>query len=451
MRCKNVSEKKMSLDALLEEALVPADEQSYKIPDNWVWTKFGNVASLKNGHAFKSTDFISEGIAVIRISDIHNNVATSNNAVKVPLSLYNDSFKIEKGDLLIAMSGATTGKTGIYVSEDVALQNQRVGNIKEHNKQVLDRKYKNYFVIFSSHKILEKAYGGAQPNVSGKIIESLEFPLPPIAEQKRITDKIETLFTKLDKVKQLIEEVKESFELRRAAILANAFEMYEPTCYKTIEEVCTIKNGYAFKSKDFVDEGMQLVRMGNLYQNQLDLSRSPVYIPTDYNEKLLDKYCIKNGDILLTLTGTKYKRDYGYAVKMEHLDRDLLLNQRIMSLTPNTEDDYLFYFLQTPEFRNDFFSFETGGVNQGNVGSKSVATIKIPWIEDISKRREVVNSIQKQLKVENTVSEILNNQFDIDNLKQSILSKAFKGELNTNNPADEPAIELLKSILQEKL
>ncbi|ODA17844.1 hypothetical protein A5N86_17475 [Geobacillus thermoleovorans] len=93
------------------------------MPGNWVWVKFGVVAKLFNGYAFKSTDYSDEGIPIIRISDLNGMETTPETAVRVPRELYNEKFLVRKGDLLIAMSGATTGKIGIYNSDEIAMQN----------------------------------------------------------------------------------------------------------------------------------------------------------------------------------------------------------------------------------------------------------------------------------------------------------------------------------------
>ena len=102
---------------------------------------------------------------------------------------------IQKGDILIAMSGATTGKTGIYNLEQDALLNQRVGKF-EPNLQHIDRAYLKHFVRKITNEVFSKAYGMAQPNISGTMIESVEIPVPPLSEQKKIVAKLEKLLGK---------------------------------------------------------------------------------------------------------------------------------------------------------------------------------------------------------------------------------------------------------------
>ena len=109
-------------------------------------------------------------------------------------------YKIKKGDLLIAMSGATTGKMGIYNNTDWAYLNQRVGCIKSKDSQLLSNLYRNYFLLLQTDGILKLAHGGAQPNISSSKINSIAIPLPPLSEQKRIVKKIEEIFTSLDEI-----------------------------------------------------------------------------------------------------------------------------------------------------------------------------------------------------------------------------------------------------------
>lgn len=220
---------------------------------------------------------------------------------------------------------------------------------------------------------------------------------------------------------------------------------------KKIKDVCRPRAGYAFDSKKFQDHGCQIVRMGNLYGGILDLSRSPVFICEDeLNERIIDRAKIKNGDILISLTGTKYKRDYGYAVCIENPE-DLYVNQRILCLTPNMSinSDFLLYYLRSNIFRDIFFSNETGGINQGNVSSKFVENIEIQ-VPPLEEQLVIVGVLKNTLLKEDQARELAEFVLQyIELIKKSILAKAFRGELGTNNPEEESAIELLKTILME--
>ena len=111
---------------------------------------------------------------------------------------YDEKFLINIGDLLVAMSGATTGKMGVYNDERKALLNQRVGNIKATPAIIAG--YRNYYMYSMIGTILQNAYGGAQPNISASELCEFNVPIPPINEQKRIVAKIEELYSVLDKI-----------------------------------------------------------------------------------------------------------------------------------------------------------------------------------------------------------------------------------------------------------
>ena len=169
------------------------------LPKGWAWCRLGEVCSFENGYAFNSNDYQKKGIPLIRISNIKNREIDISKAVYIEAE-YDKRFIIEYGDLLIAMSGATTGKMGVYKLDRKALLNQRVGNIKVKNKDICFSEFRDYFMQTKSNEILKMAYGGAQPNISGKMIENLTFSLPPFAEQHRIVQKIESYFSFFDMI-----------------------------------------------------------------------------------------------------------------------------------------------------------------------------------------------------------------------------------------------------------
>lgn len=140
---------------------------------------------------------------LIRISNIQNSKIDLKDVVFVD-KIVDEKFIVEKGDLLIAMSGATTGKMGNYTFEEKAYLNQRVGNIRIKAESILYPKYRDFFMLTKSNDVLKMAYGGAQPNISGKMIESLLLPLPPLEEQHRIVEKIEEIFSVLEFIEETL-------------------------------------------------------------------------------------------------------------------------------------------------------------------------------------------------------------------------------------------------------
>ena len=176
---------------------------TFKVPTGWIMCKLGEICALENGYAFSSDDYKQQGIPLVRISNISDNTINLNGCVFVKKEV-DDRFIVKNGDLLIALSGATTGKMGVYENENIAYLNQRVGNLKI-KKNVLLPEYRNYYMFSQIEKILKLAYGGAQPNISSNIICELQFLLPPLMEQKRIVQKIEELYSYFDNIQKALE------------------------------------------------------------------------------------------------------------------------------------------------------------------------------------------------------------------------------------------------------
>ena len=180
------------------KAEITCDNAHYtNLPAGWAMCKLSDLCRIENGFAFSSDDYKSQGIPLVRISNITHNTIDITDCAYIE-GITDDKFKISKGDLLIAMSGATTGKMGVYPFDETAYLNQRVGNIKILNKFSLYPNYRNTYMQSKVDEILKIAYGGAQSNISASIIGNFDFPLPPYKEQIRIVETVQRIFDQLD-------------------------------------------------------------------------------------------------------------------------------------------------------------------------------------------------------------------------------------------------------------
>lgn len=181
------------------KAKITCDNPQYEnLPNGWCRCTLKDIGIFESGYAFSSDEYKQNGVPLVRISNITNNGNIDLSSCVYIQNYNNSKFIIHEGDLLIAMSGATTGKMGVYKYKTDALLNQRVGNLKCTEAWL--QQYRNYFMLAKSNYILNIAYGGAQPNISAKAILSIKIDLPPINEQHRIVAKIEELFTQLDNI-----------------------------------------------------------------------------------------------------------------------------------------------------------------------------------------------------------------------------------------------------------
>lgn len=455
----------LTIEERLQQALVPAEEQPYEVPENWVWVRLGSLADVKGGKRLPKGTTFSENITkhpYIRVTDF-NAIGVSLEGLKyIDEDVYEkiSRYTISSDDIYVSIAGSI-GKVGIIPScidgANLTENAAKITNIKGINQKYLCLFLKSEF---AQYQMQSATIATTQAKLALFRIESLTFPLPPLSEQQRIVERIEELFAKLDEAKERLHEVADSFAVRKAAILHKAFtgeltkqwrrengvsdESWEE---RKLNEICIARAGYAFNSKEFGSKGYQIIRMGNLYGGQLLLDRSPVFIDEEIlDEKIIEKSIIQKGDILITLTGTKYKRDYGYAVLVT-ITGKMLLNQRILSLRPKNDNaDFICYCLQTKEFRDVFFSNETGGVNQGNVSSKFVENISIKY-PTIPEQHEIVRLIDDLLARERSAQQAAEQALaSIDLMKKSILARAFRGELGTNKAS---ALELLRQVLAE--
>jgi type I restriction enzyme S subunit len=179
---------------------ITPDEIPYNLPENWEWVRLGDIIEFFNGYAFKSNEYQLSGVGIIRIGDIQKGEIVTDNLKFVDMSYLvsiDKNLQVNPNELLIAMSGATTGKLGFNKTTQTFLLNQRVGKLIFY---LLDSNFSYFYLTTKIQENLIKSVGSAIPNLSTEQIKNLEFPLPPLAEQKRIV-------TKVDKLMKLCDEL----------------------------------------------------------------------------------------------------------------------------------------------------------------------------------------------------------------------------------------------------
>ena len=202
---------------------------SYTPPSefNVVYKKLGEACDFQNGFAFKSSLFKEKGLPIIRITNISGGRVTDEDYKYFDSSDYPkrvEEFRVSQGDILIAMSGATTGKIGWYDNEVPAYLNQRVGRFIP-NSDVLNNRFLYHYLQMKGEHLYLMAGGGAQPNLSSTDIkEKFPIPLPPLSEQARIVeilDKFDTLTNSISEGLPLeIQLRKQQYEYYREQLLA---------------------------------------------------------------------------------------------------------------------------------------------------------------------------------------------------------------------------------------
>ncbi len=197
-------------------------------PKGVEFRKLGEVCDFQNGFAFQRKNFRNTGLPIIRISNIQNDRLLLDEVIYFSLNDYKgtnfEPFKITKGDILIAMSGATTGKIGILTFDTTLYLNQRVGKFKP-NIMKLNNKFLYYFLLTKINFLYSLAGGGAQPNLSSnQILQQITIPIPPLEIQQeivKILDQFSVLTTDLlAGIPAEIEARKKQYEYYREKLLS---------------------------------------------------------------------------------------------------------------------------------------------------------------------------------------------------------------------------------------
>ena len=397
---------------------------------NWKKEPLGKICKTTSGGtpSRKNQSYYQNGtIPWVKSGELENNIITTSEEFITEEGLLNSSAKVfPAGTLLIALYGATIGKLA-FLGIDAAT-NQAVCGIFQNENVSL--KYLYYYLLFQRPNLIKQGVGGAQPNISQTILKKLEISYPDsITEQQRIVARIEELFSELDKAVGTLKTTKEQLEVYRQAVLVDIFSQEHPL--RQLKEISVALSGFAFKSKNYTPDGKYtVIKIGNVKDGYLDFSRDKTRT-NEVTDRILQKYLLKQGDCLITLTGTRGKRDYGF-VSMIERQTDYLLNQRVAALRFDTMialPEFFRYYLSSLNYRNQFFKYETGNVGQGNVGIKALCEPAVPC-PPLDTQKKIVDQISDRLSVCDSIEKTVDTALaQADAMRQSILKQAFEGTL----------------------
>jgi len=405
----------------------------------WEVKKLGEVVDFQRGLTYSKTDEVDFSDNIILRSnnvDLATNILDFselkyiNSKIEIP-----ESKKVKKGSLLICTANGSKSHLGKVALIDKNY-NYAFGGFMGLviPKKIVKPEFLYYLMISETYKkyIAKLSDGVNINNLKFRDLENFEIPLPPLSEQHCIVSILDKCFTAINKAKanaeQNLENAKKLFE----SYLENIFsEMFNSETKTKISEIAKVIGGYSFKSGDFKKEGKyQVIRMGNVRPGIIRENESPVFI-NEMEEKALQKALLLPNDVIITQTGTKKKRDYGFTVIIEK--ENYLLNQRIAAIrfSKGFLPKFFLYYSWSNIFKDQYFDNETGTVGQGNVGIGAITDSLIPNISE-----SVQQSIVRQLDSLRTETLKLEKVYkkkiaDLDELKKSLLQEAFNGKLLT--------------------
>ncbi|MDQ0658578.1 restriction endonuclease subunit S [Paenibacillus sp. W2I17] len=481
--------------------------------------KIEEIAESTSGGTPKRgiNEYYGGNIPWIKSGELNDSYITSCEEYLTEAGLKNSSAKLyPKGTLVLALYGATVGKVGVLDFE--AASNQAVCAIYPNDE--IDKDYMFWFFKQKRQEFIESSFGGAQPNISQRVVKETDIPVPSLEMQKEVVTflnqcefegvigkeflnnellkQIERFFSVrtcceelensmklteslilslrqsilqeavqgklvpqdpndeaasvlLEKIKaekeQLIKEKKIKKEKSLPPITEDEIPYELPQGWEWVRlgEITQFVGGFAFKSNSYIEySNNQIVRLGNVKNDKLLLDSNPVYIPEDIaREKEL--YRLKERDILVTMTGTRGKRDYFYTCLIEtsHLNKKLFLNQRVGCLrsSENLYVKLINVFLKSSVILDFIFETETGTANQGNIGSGDISSKilfplpplneQISIVEKVDQLMALCDELEQTIKQSKQESELLMN---------SVLQEAFNSTNVDYNVVEFPLV-----------
>ncbi len=427
----------LTIEERLQQALVPAEEQPYEVPENWVWVRLGAIAEIVTGGtpSKKHPEYYGGNFPFYKPSDLDQGRLTYDASEYLSEEGKNVSRIIPKNSTAVCCIGSI-GKCGYLMCEGTT--NQQINSaIPKINSLCL------YYYLCTENfvqDLLSMASATTIAIVNKSKMESCAFPLPPLSEQQRIVERIEELLAKLDEAKERLQEVADSFAVRKAAILHNAFT-------GELTKQWRRENGVR-------DESWEEKKLSEITENQ-DSKRIPLsksqrdnmnriydyYGASGIIDKV-DDYIFEGKKLLIGEDGANLvtrSKDIAFIA-----DGKYWVNNHAHIL--DVKDTVLLMYLCNYINNMDLIPYVTGSA-QPKLTQAKMNNIKI-FLPTLPEQHEIVRLIDDLLARERAAQQAAEQALaSIDLMKKSILARAFRGELGTNKASEASALELLRQVL----
>ena len=444
----------------LQAALVPDWEWPYKLPGNWCWTRIGNYvdyvtdyvangsfASLKvNVSIFKDENYA----LMVKTQDFANGFTKSLTYTDKHGYDFLSKSTLHGGELILSNIGSVGKVFRVpYFDRPMTLASNSV-MVKCYNSRDYDWMY--YFLLspIGFEELKSITTGTAVPKFNKTDLKTIPLPVPPLAEQQRIVDRIESLFAKLDEAKEKAQAVVDSFETRKAAILHKAFTG-ELTAKWREEHGVSIDN---WKTTRF--DSVAAIR-SNLV-DPAEYQSFPHIAPDNIEKKtgvLLEYHTIAEDGV----TSGKHRFYSGqilyskirpYLSKAVVVDFDGLCSADMYPIEAYQNARCLWYYMLSDEF---LLQASTAGSRSvlPKINQKELSALTVHLPTNDREQEEIARILDELFDKEQQTKEAAEAVLDqIDLMKKSILARAFRGELGTNDPSEESAVELLRQVIEQE-
>ena len=340
-----------------------------------------DICEVYSGYALKEFNDQNEGLPVIKIGNIMTDGTLTLEDCQYTSEVVNEKYYSKKGDIYVALSGATTGKIGILVSEERHVINQRVGVVRRKDDDV-PQQFVKYFLMRQTDRILQEASGCAQPNISPKQIAQYEVPKLSKTEMEEISnilDKISYVITqRKDELQKLDELIKARF-----VELSNKWNASELPLSDFLDD---ITYGFTNPMPDS-NVGPWKITAKDVVNGHINFETARKTTQEAY-DSLTAKSKPIIGDVLLTKDGT-----LGRTAIVE--DEKICVNQSVAVLRCNNKvlPRFLALLLQLPEYQVEMTKNSGGGtIKHIYITKVDKMLVKIP---DINSQKELISFVEQ--------------------------------------------------------
>lgn len=421
-------------------------KKTKNIPNTWEWVTIKDIAITSSGGTpdRNNSSYFKGDIPWVKSGELNYNTIVQTDEYITQEALESSSAKVfTKGSLLIALYGNTVGRMA-FLGIDAAT-NQAIASIKPF---IINPKYLYYYLINSKEELLNKREGSAQPNISQKVLNDFSFPLAPIEEQNRIVERIEELFSELDKITAELNEAKTKANLLLRALLNNSFSNVNTYFdIRKLEDLCeNITDGSHFSPETTLD-GFPYITVKDVKNDRIDFENCKKISEESFLKLKMSGCSPKFNDILFSKDGTVGK------VVINDYKSDFVVLSSLAILTPNQNKilpQYLFYYLKSDLFLNQALNSKRGvAIKRIVLRDLKDLIIKIPT--NLNTQLDIVTKIEEGFSNINTlIEEIASKIQSNDNLIKKILKDAFQGNLSSRLNTDTSVKILLEEINTEK-
>ncbi|WP_412734013.1 restriction endonuclease subunit S [Heyndrickxia coagulans] len=442
--------KQKTMEELLEEALVPEEEQPYEVPGNWIWvySKF-LLDFIGGGTPPKGYNKYWDGdIPWATVKDIKGRYLVTTRDKITVAGLENSSTTMAYENELLLITRMSPGKSTITKISTAINQDLKIVRPK-----IQIQPYFLWLFFTVNRTLIESMSTGT--TVKGIQVEKLKkipFPVPPLKEQIRIAAKVERLLSKIDEAKRLIEEAKETFELRRAAIIKIILDEginnnSIPMGWRKIKikDLFTIFGGGtpSKSNKGYWNGKIPWISAKDMKSTYISETQDHI---TELGLKNSSTKLANKGSIAMVVRSGILQR----TLPVAFLQKECSVNQDIKVFDSGNElvNKYFMWYVKGNE-KNLLNNYSKSGTTVNSIEFEKFRFHEfiLPPLEIVKRK---VEKIENTIGKEESINQFLHIDDSLELLKQSILSKAFRGELGTNDPDEESAIELLKEVLQEQ-